>query len=113
MKKVFLIAFALLIFNACENKKSYVQEFSTFIENVQKHADSYSEKDWEKADKKFEKFTGDIYKKFAEELTNEEKMDIAKYQTLYSAMRAKAGFKDLEKNIQEATQKAKEALEEK
>lgn len=107
------MAFALLVLTACEDKESYVRDFATFIEDVQKEADSYSEKDWKKADKKFEKFTGDIYKKFAEELTVEEKMEIAKYQTVYSALRVKAGFKDFGKDIQEAAQKAKEALEEK
>ena len=109
MKKVLLMAFALLVLNACGNKESYVKEFSDFVEDVRAHADSYSDKDWEKADKKFEKFTGDIYEKFAEELTAEEKMEIA--QTAYSALRVKAGFKDFGKDIEEAAQKAKEALE--
>ena len=107
MKKVLLMAFALLVLNACGNKESYVKEFSDFVEDVRAHADSYSDKDWEKADKKFEKFTGDIY----EEFTAEEKMEIAQYQTAYSALRVKAGFKDFGKDIEEAAQKAKEALE--
>ena len=111
MKKILLMAFALLVLNACGNKESYVKDFSDFVEDVRAHADSYSEKDWEKADKKFEKFTGDIYEKFAEELTAEENMEIAKYQTAYSALRVKAGFKDFGKDIEEAAQKAKEALE--
>ena len=70
MKKILLMAFALLVLNACGNKES-----------------------------------------FAEELTAEEKMEIAKYQTAYSALRVKAGFKDFGKDIEEAAQKAKEALE--
>ena len=113
MKKIILMAFALLVLNACADKESYVKDFGAFIEEVRNDADSYSDKDWEKADKKFEKYTGDIYEKFAEELTADEKMEIAKYQTTYSSLRVKAGFKDFGKEIEEAAKKAKEALEEK
>lgn len=73
MKKIFISLFALFIFISCDNKESYMQDFSQFIQEVEDNADNYSEKDWKKADKKFEEYTGSIYKKYAEELTAEEK----------------------------------------
>lgn len=73
MKKIFISLFALFIFISCDNKESYMQDFSQFIQEVEDNADKYSEKDWKKADKKFEEYTGSIYKKYAEELTAEEK----------------------------------------
>ena len=112
MKKIFISLFALFIFISCDNKESYMQDFSQFIQEVEDNADKYSEKDWKKADKKFEEYTGSIYKKYAEELTVEEKIEIAKCQTTYAALKAKAGIKDFGKSLKEAAQKAKEAFEE-
>lgn len=112
MKKIFISLFALFIFISCDNKESYMQDFSQFIQEVEDNADKYSEKDWKKADKKFEEYTGSIYKKYAEGLTAEEKIEIAKCQTTYAALKAKAGIKDFGKSLKEAAQKAKEAFEE-
>ncbi len=110
--KIIITAFAILTLASCENKESYIQDFSQFVQEVEDNADKYTEKDWKKADKKFESFTGSIYKKYAEELTSEEKIEIAKCQTTYTALKAKAGIKDSWKNLKEAAQKAKEAFEE-
>lgn len=110
--KIIITAFAVLTLFSCENKESYIQDFSQFIQDVEDHADTYTDKDWEKADKKFENFTGSIYKKYAEELTSDEKMEIAKCQTTYTALKAKAGIKNTWDNLKEAAQKAKEAFEE-
>lgn len=110
--KIIITAFAILTLASCENKESYIQDFSQFIQEVEDHADKYTDKDWKKADKKFDNFTGSIYKKYAEELTAEEKIEIAKCQTTYTALKAKAGIKNSLENLKEAAQKAKEAFEE-
>ncbi len=98
MKKIFISLFALFILASCDNKESYIQDFSQFIQKVEDNADKYSEKDWKKADKKFKEYTGSIYKKYAEELTSEEKVEIAKCQTTYATLKAKAGIKDFRNN---------------
>ena len=113
MKKIFVTAFALLLMTSCGTKESYISDFSEFVQDIENEAGEYSEKDWEKADKKFDQFTGSIYKKYAEELTSDEKIEIAKCQTRYAAQKAKAGIKDFGKSLKEAAKKAKEALEEK
>ena len=51
MKKIFISLFALFIFISCDNKESYMQDFSQFIQEVEDNADKYSEKDWKNADK--------------------------------------------------------------
>ena len=53
-----------------------------------------------------------FYQKFADELTSEEKLEIAKYQTIYSALRGKAGLKNFGESLKEAAKKAQDALEE-
>ena len=89
MKKIFISLFAVFIFISCDNKESYMQDFSQFIQEVEDNAEKY-----------------------AEELTAEEKIEIAKCQTTYAALKAKAGIKDFGKSLKEAAQKAKEAFEE-
>ena len=103
--KIIITAFAILTLASCENKESYIQDFSQFVQEVEDHADKYT-------DKEFDNFTGSIYKKYAEELTAEEKIEIAKCQTTYTALKAKAGIKNSLENLKEAAQKAKEAFEE-
>lgn len=44
MKKIFISLFALFIFISCDNKESYMQDFSQFIQEVEDNADNYSEK---------------------------------------------------------------------
>lgn len=110
MKKILVLALSLFILSACESKDSYMSDFESFIEKVQDKADQYSESDWKKADDQFSKYTGSIYEKYAAELSTEEKLEIAKFQTAYAAARAKAGIKNVGKSLKDAAQKAEDAL---
>ena len=111
--KIIITAFAILTLASCENKESYIQDFSQFVQEVEDHADKYTDKDWKKADKKFDNFTGSIYKKYAEELTAEEKIEIAKCQTTYTALKAKAGIKNSLENLKKPLKKRKKLLRKK
>lgn len=111
MKKFLVVALSLFFLTACENKDSYMSDFGSFIEKVQEKSDSFSENDWKKADDQFSKYTGSSYEKYAEELSNEEKLQIAKYQTIYAASKAKAGIKSFGNGLKDAAKKAKEALD--
>lgn len=97
---------------SCQSKESYLEDFDAFVEKVADECADYSASDWEKADKKFARFSDETYKKFADELTVEEKMEVAKCQTAYAALKAKAGIKNLGKDIEEAAKKLDEALKE-
>lgn len=101
MKKYLFIVLTAAILASCQSKESYIKDFYAFIEDVKAECDEYTLEDWEKADKKF-----------ADELSLEEKMEIAKCQTAYAAMKAKAGIKNLGKDIQEAAKKLDEAMKE-
>ena len=78
MKKILVVALSLFLLTACESKDSYMSDFGNFIERIQEKSDSFTERDWEKADDQFSKYTGSSYEKYAEELSNEEKLQIAK-----------------------------------
>lgn len=112
MKKYLFIVLTAAILASCQSKESYIKDFEAFIEDVKAECDEYTLEDWEKADKKFARFSEETYKKFADELSLEEKMEIAKCQTAYAAMKAKAGIKNLGKDIQEAAKKLDEAMKE-
>ena len=111
MKKILVVALSLFLLTACESKDSYMSDFVNFIERIQEKSDSFTERDWEKADDQFSKYTGSSYEKYAEELSNEEKLQIAKYQTIYATQKAKAGIKSLGDGLKDAAKKAKKAFD--
>ena len=111
MKKFLVIALSAFLLTACESKDSYMNDFESFIEKVQEKSDSFTESDWKKADDQFSKFTGSSYEKYAAELSNEEKLQIAKFQTIYAASKAKSGMKSFGEGLKDAAKKAKEALD--
>ena len=62
------------------SKEAYLDDFSDFIKEVAENHESYSAKDWRKASEKYEKFTGDWYDKFEEELSFSEKAKVKAFQ---------------------------------
>jgi len=90
-----LLLFGLFAFLLCScgtlsyNKNKYVDDFGQFMKTVEKEYPTYSEKDWKKADKKYNKYTKDYYNKYGEELSVEEKSRINKYKISYNALKLK------------------------
>ncbi|WP_444092496.1 DUF6565 domain-containing protein [Bacteroides sp.] len=120
MKKVLFLALVLAIATACtQTKESYLDGFKLFVENVQKNAQDYTKADWEKADEQFTKLK-DSYNKFSEQMTSNEKDEIVKLESTYTALKlkkikegakdafekAKDTAKDAAKDVKEGTQKA-------
>ena len=58
------------------NKEVYLEKFEKFIETVEKGHEQYTEDDWQWADKRFEKFSGEWYRKFKGEYTLEDQIRI-------------------------------------
>ena len=99
MKKLVLMALVIFTLSACQSKDSYVKDFGKFVDEVELSAANYDEKDWEKADKKLERFSTDLYKKYEEELSSDEKGEIIKLQATYAGVRLKHGLKDAGKKM--------------
>lgn len=112
MKKYFLVLFVATMLASCQSKESYIKDFDAFIEKVEQEYADYTTDDWAKADKKFARFSEETYKKFADEFSMDEKKEIAKFQTTYAALKAKAGIRNFGKDIKEATKKLDEAIKE-
>jgi len=100
--KFYYIATVLLLsfFTFCAHemtKDDYVSDYTSFIQEVEANKSNYSEKDWEEKDSIFSLYQTPIpllsegsenYKKFSQELTQEEKDSINKMTGKYMAWRA-------------------------
>ena len=77
-KNCLIISIAILFLTACGpiSKESYIEKFDEFVTHVSENYNSYTEKDWKKASKKYEKFSGKWYSKFENEYTLIEEIKI-------------------------------------
>ena len=97
MKKVLFMLLVMFALSASQSKDSYVKEFSDFVDKVEMEAADY--KDWKKADLKFSDLSTNLYAKFEEELSADEKAEIIKLQATYAGLKMKAGVKDAAKKV--------------
>jgi len=77
-------------------KDSYVKSYASFVDEVGKEHDNYSEKDWETKDEEFKQYVSEYYKEFEEDLTTEEKAELVKLAFKYNYYQYEKGVKDLE-----------------
>ena len=100
-----LAILAMLVMISCsESKESYVNDFSKFVEKVQKDCKSYTEADWQKADETYKDYIGPKYDKFSKELNTDELLTITKLKAQYITLHGSTYLKNsLDKAIQEGT----------
>lgn len=81
------------------SKESYLKKFDGFVSEVANNHKTYSEKDWQKKDEKYEKFSGEWYEKFKDDFTLKERLkittNIAKYQYYSKLSQAKSTIKEM------------------
>lgn len=96
MKRIIMAmmaAVALLLLSSCsESKESYVKDFTKFVEKVQADADSYTDADWEKMNKKYVDFAETKYEKYSSELSTDEMLELTKLKAAYITIQAKHGI---------------------
>ena len=97
MKKIFYVTLmaVMVMMTACQQtKEDYIKEFESFVEEVSEECEEYTEEQWEEVTKEFES----LVKKAEEyqDLTTEEKLELAKVQAKYAGLQAK---KDIDKVI--------------
>jgi hypothetical protein len=66
------------------SKESYLKGFEKFITDVSQNHKSYDDKTWEKQTARYEKFTGEWYKKFEDDFTVKEKVSITGYKIKFN-----------------------------
>ena len=82
-------AITALILGSC--KENLPKRFDTFVDQVEKKADSFTEEDWNKANAKFEKLV-DEFEKNKDSLTAEQVKQITADIGKYVGIVAKSGF---------------------
>ena len=90
LSKGFLLVGILFLMQSCfapANKEVYLEEFEEFVETVEKGHKQYTREDWEWADERFEKFSGEWYRKFKGEYTLEDQIRIKGLVFAYKMLR--------------------------
>lgn len=93
MKNLIYVAVLCMavMFTSCQQtKEDYIKEFEEFVEEVAEEGADYTEEQWEKVAEEFEELVKQAEK--YEDLTTEEKLELAKIQAQYAGLQAKKGF---------------------
>lgn len=93
MKKMFYIVLMamMVMMTACQqSKESYMKEFKSFVEEVSEECEEYTEEQWEDVAKEFEALVKKAEK--YEDLSTEDKLELAKVQAQYAGLQAKKGI---------------------
>lgn len=98
------------ILSACDalySKEDYVRDYKHFVIEVKKNSNTYTEKDWDDADKKYVKYSVNLYARYKDDLDKEDKYIIGRLSGVYNALRynyeIKRGIKDV-KDIMDRSQ---------
>lgn len=94
-KQLFILLGILLFVGCSYTKENYLNDFSSFIEEVKVSSSSYSEADWAEIDKQYDEYAVEKYKKFKSELTPEEMLTISKLKGTYAALKIRKGAGEL------------------
>ena len=93
MKKIFYVAALamMVMLTACQqSKEDYIKEFADFVEEVSEECADYTEEQWKDVSEEFEALVKKAEK--YEDLTTEEKLELAKTQAKYAGIQAKKGI---------------------
>ena len=93
MKKFFYLALAvvMVMMTACQQtKEDYIKEFKSFVHEVSEECADYTDEQWDNVAKEFEALVKQAEK--YEDLTAEEKLELAAIQAQYVGIQAKKGI---------------------
>ncbi len=119
------LVMAMMISCAPTSKENYMEKYVSFLDEVSMEYKDYTPKDWEAMDEKFEKFNGEWYQKYEQELSFKDELKLQGYKMKYAYYRALAegksavdGFVEsidvdqMKKDVEDAAKEAKKAAEE-
>lgn len=102
MKRIILLIFtaiaACIIISSCTS--TLPGRFDSFVTSVEKHYESFSEDDWNKANDKFEKLF-DEYKENMSSFNSEQKKEINSALARYAKVVAKSGYNKVMDTLEE------------
>ena len=105
MRKIFLMLQLLLLLVACApaTKDAYLSDYKAFIERVSEERDGYSDAKWEAVKVEYNRYSDEWYKKFENELTVKERMQVAGYEAKFAyytaAKKTSEAFDDMMESL--------------
>jgi hypothetical protein len=99
--KTSVLVFLLATLSSClipSSSESYLKNFSRFVDDVEKNGEKFSLSDWQYANKRFGKYTGEWYGKFSDELTIDQQSEVSSLKIRYLTERGKNRFARFFKN---------------
>lgn len=103
MNKVVLIFIALLAFSCSffDNKNTYIEDYSEFINEVSISGEIFSDKQWSDSDSLYLLYSTNYYEKYKAELTKNERNRVNQLTGEYIALRAVSVGKGIVSDIED------------
>lgn len=98
----YLIVCCLVWMLACSaptSKEDYLDRFERFVERVDNNKNKYTQKDWEWADEKFEKYNTEWYLEYLDDFTVDDQIKIKGLIIKYHTLKNKESVGDLLRNL--------------
>ena len=97
--KIVAVVFVVIVLFSCApmSKDSYLESYKEFVDEVGDNYKNYTAEDWKAQDAKYEKYIGEWYDKFKDEMSFKETLSVGAYSTKYNAYKTKVvmgGFID-------------------
>lgn len=84
MKNLLLILFITFLLSSCNNKDAYIDEFGEFMNDIENVNEDYSDQEWALIEIKFDDLSIYQFKDFEEELTDNDKKQIKKFNDRFT-----------------------------
>ena len=98
----------MMVFTACDKKQHAIDNLSSFVEKVEKHASEYTEEDWAEVNKEYEEIIAEINKY---EYAGDEAKRIATLKGKFTGIKAKHTVNKILDGIDKAAKEVKGAIE--
>lgn len=112
MRKLFLMLQLLLLLVACApaTKEAYLNDYKSFIERVGNERKEYGEAKWAAVRAEYKLYSDEWYKKFEDELTVKERMQVAGYEAKFAyytaAKKTSEAFDDMMESLRSSDKKS-------
>ncbi len=94
-KMIMIITVFCLISCRPLTKEAYLEKYGLFMNEITEKSESFTEKEWQEADRKHQKFSEKWYQHFKDKLSLKEKMLVTRYKIQYTYYKYQPGLIDL------------------
>ena len=108
MRKILFLSlvtlFCIIVFTACDKKQHAIDNLSSFVEKVDKHASEYTKGDWIETNKEYEEIIAEIDKY---DYSSDESKRIASLKGKFAGIKSKYHVNNIIDGIDETIEEVK------